>query len=123
MISSQNKPNIILVRPRIYIGDSISIGPGKIGLLKQVAITHSISGAARAMGIPYKRAWSLIDTLNQGFSKPVVETLIGGKKGGGAMLTPLGQQLIERYEALEKILNVSAQKELEQLYSLADLSL
>lgn len=50
-------PAAILVRPRIYIGDNIALGPGKIDMLRQVAQTHSIAAAARALGLPYKRAW------------------------------------------------------------------
>lgn len=110
----------ILVRPRIYIGDGIAIGPGKIDLLRQIGETHSIAAAARALGVPYKRAWLLIDSLNQGFGRPVVETATGGKGGGGALLTMLGQQLIERYDTLEISLNASAGKELQALRILAD---
>lgn len=104
-----------MVRPRLYIGESVAIGPGKIDLLRQVDETHSISAAARALGMTYKRAWLLIDSLDQGFGRPVVETATGGKGGGGAMLTPLGRQLVERYAALEARLNASAQDELEAL--------
>lgn len=114
----QNKP--ILVRPRVYIGKDISIGPGKIDLLKQVETMNSISGAARVLGIPYKRAWLLIDTLNQGFGRPVVMTATGGKKGGGAALTPLGKHLVEYYDALEDRLNSVAKQELAALGSLAE---
>jgi len=115
---STSKPRY-LVRPRIYIENDINIGPGKIDLLRQIGVLRSISAAARSLGLPYKRAWSLIDTLNRGFGRPVVETAAGGKGGGGASLTPLGQQLIERYEALEARLNASADKELQALCSLA----
>jgi len=108
----------ILVRPRLYLGAGLSIGPGKIDLLRAVAETRSISAAARALGVPYKRAWLLIDSLNQGFGRPVVETATGGKGGGGALLTPLGLQLIERYDALETSLNASAGKELQALRKL-----
>ena len=120
MITSPKKTLAILVRPRIYIGDGISVGPGKIDLLRQVGEMHSIAAAARALGLPYKRAWLLIDSLNQGFGRPVVQTATGGKGGGGALLTTLGQQLIERYDTLEASLNASSSKELQALHALAD---
>jgi molybdate transport system regulatory protein len=121
MRTSSAKPTqAIMVRPRLYIGESIAIGPGKIDLLRQVAETHSISAAARALGMTYKRAWLLIDSLNQGFGRPLVETATGGKGGGGATLTALGSQLIERYSALEARLNASAQAELEELRRLTE---
>lgn len=62
-----SKPPEILVRPRIYIGDAISLGPGKLDLLRLIDARHSIAAAARELHIPYKRAWFLINTLNQGF--------------------------------------------------------
>jgi molybdate transport system regulatory protein len=110
----------ILVRPRIYIGEHIAIGPGKIDLLRQVGQTRSIAAAARTLDLPYKRAWLLIDSLNQGFGRPVVETATGGKGGGGTSLTMLGQQLVERYDALETRLNANAGNELQALRDLVD---
>lgn len=120
MTSNKNRPCAVLVRPRIYIGDGIAIGPGKIDLLRAVGETRSIAAAARSLGVPYKRAWLLIDSLNEGFGCPVVETATGGKGGGGASLTTLGQQLIERYDTLETSLNASAGKELQALRDLAN---
>lgn len=110
----------VLVRPRIYIGDGIAIGPGKIDLLRAVGNTRSIAAAARLLGLPYKRAWLLIDSLNDGFGRPVVDTATGGKGGGGASLTTLGQQLVIAYDALEKRLNTKAAPELAALRKLAD---
>ena len=87
------------VRPRIYLGPSLSLGPGKIDLLRAVSETGSISAAARAIGMSYKRAWYLIDTLNRGFGEPVVEALAGGNGGGGARLTALGEAVVRHYLA------------------------
>ncbi|WP_310739997.1 winged helix-turn-helix domain-containing protein [Ideonella dechloratans] len=109
----------ILVRPRVYIGNEISLGPGKIDLLRWVGQTKSISAAGRELGIPYKRAWLLINTLNAGFGQPVVLTTKGGRGGGGAQLTPLGQALIERYQALEDRIVATSAAELEALKALA----
>ncbi|MYM42019.1 LysR family transcriptional regulator [Pseudoduganella sp. CY13W] len=109
----------ILVRPRIYIGADISIGPGKIDLLRRIDETRSIAAAARAMGIPYKRAWLLLDALNQAFGRPLIQTASGGKGGGGATLTPLGLQLVICYAALEERLNADSTAELEALRGLA----
>lgn len=110
----------VMLPPHISIGDAITFGPGKIGLLRKVGEGHSISSAARALGMTYKRAWALIDTLNQGFGKPVVETSTGGKGGGGARLTPLGEELVARYQALEAHLNAAASAEIAALAELAD---
>ncbi|EIZ2108068.1 winged helix-turn-helix domain-containing protein [Salmonella enterica] len=109
------KSGVILVRPRIYINDNISLGPGKIDLLRAIDGFHSLSAAARDLGIPYKRAWLLIDTLNKGIGKPVVMTSIGGSKGGGTVLTPLGQNLLAWYDNAEASLNEQSQQDLQKL--------
>jgi len=119
MDSSKTAPYTIMVRPRLYIGDRIAIGPGKIDLLRRVGETRSIAAAARELGMQYKKAWLLIDSLNQGFGRPVVTTATGGKGGGGAILTPLGQELLTCYTALEKHINTEAIQELEALRTLA----
>lgn len=121
-MSTSPTPPVILVRPRVYIGESLSIGPGKIDLLQEIEKTRSIAAAARAMGMPYKRAWLLIDSLNTGFGRPVVITASGGKGGGGANLTPLGRELLLRYAALEQRINAAAFTELVSLQNLAGAS-
>lgn len=123
MKSAIPKSSAILGRPRVYIRDKkhdIAIGPGKIELLREVDKTRSITAAARVLEIPYKQAWLLLDELNRGFGRPVVETATGGKGGGGTSLTPLGQQLVARYDALEKQLNTKALAALTAIRSLAD---
>lgn len=108
-----------LVRPRLYLGGELSLGPGKIDLLRKVGECGSISAAARELGVPYKRAWLLIDTLNRGFPSPVLDTAAGGRSGGGAKLTPRGEALVAAYDALEARLNDAARKELQVLTRLA----
>jgi molybdate transport system regulatory protein len=112
---SSSTPKAVILRPHVAIGEAITFGPGKIDLLQKVEEGHSISGAARALGLTYKRAWALIDTLNRGFGSPVVETSSGGKGGGGARLTPLGEQLVARYLALEAKVDSSVEAELAAL--------
>ena len=87
---------------RIDLSDHGAIGPGKIRLLELVGESGSISAAGRAMSMSYRRAWLLIDGLNQCFRTPVVETQLGGTRGGGAVLTQLGHDVIARYRAIER---------------------
>ena len=89
-------------RLRILLGEAIAIGPGKAQLLEQIEATGSISAAARAMGMSYRRAWLLVDTMNQCFREPLVETAAGGKGGGGARVSPLGHEVLARYNAMER---------------------
>jgi molybdate transport system regulatory protein len=78
------------------------MGPGKADLLDAIAETGSISAAARAMRMSYRRAWILVDTMNSSFRKPLVDTSKGGVEGGGARLTPTGRTVLTRYRALAK---------------------
>ena len=89
-------------RLRIHRGDDIAVGPGKVDLLEAIGATGSISGAARSLGMSYRRAWLLVDTMNRCFRTPVVQAEAGGKRGGGAQLTPLGAEVIRRYRRLER---------------------
>ena len=77
------------------------VGPGKIALLEAVAQDGSISAAARTLGLSYRRAWLMIDEMNQLFRDPVVTAGAGGAKGGQASLTPLGSRLVTTYRELE----------------------
>jgi len=92
---------------RIDLGADDRIGPGKIALLRAVAAQQSISGAARELGMSYRRAWLLIDAVNRSFRAPVVETHVGGRRQGGARLTPLGAELVERYDDIERRANAA----------------
>ena len=106
------------IRPRLYLSPGLPIGPGKVDLLRHVREQASISAAARAMGMSYRRAWQLIDELNRGLGQPVVRTATGGKGGGGACLTAAGETLVDRYAALEQQLNEVATPHLEAIAGL-----
>ena len=89
-------------RLRIRRGDDIAVGPGKIELLEAIDAAGSITAAARSLGMSYRRAWLLVDTMNRCFRSPVVEAEAGGKRGGGARLTRLGSEVIARYRRIER---------------------
>lgn len=86
---------------RVDFGGSRSIGPGKIRLLESIERTGSISKAGRELGMSYRRAWLLIDDLNQSFRHAVVSAKPGGSRGGGAVLTEFGAELVRGYRAIE----------------------
>ncbi|MCE8036839.1 LysR family transcriptional regulator [Halomonas sp. MCCC 1A11062] len=105
-------------RLRIQLGPAIAIGPGKAQLLEAIASTGSISAAAREMGMSYRRAWMLVDTMNQCFKAPLVATATGGKRGGGASITPLGQEVLERYQRMQRIASEAVAEEMEAFTAL-----
>lgn len=88
-------------RLRITRGDDIAIGPGKVDLLEAIEAHGSLSAAARALGMSYRRAWLLLETMNRCFRSPVVVTAAGGSGGGGSALTPLGREIVTRYRRIE----------------------
>lgn len=90
------------LRLRIDFDSGGSLGPGKVRLLEAVRATGSISAAARALDMSYRRAWLLVDDLNRMFREPVVSAAIGGKRGGGTELTAFGEHLIAEYRAIER---------------------
>jgi len=99
----------------LVLDSGARIGHGKAALLESVASTGSISAAARSMGMDYKRAWLLIESLNRAFVSPVVERTIGGAGGGGARLTPFGEDLLSRYFKLQEAAAKLAAIDLELL--------
>ena len=74
-----------------------------------IAASGSISGAARQMGMSYRRAWLLVDTMNRCFRSPLVHSAAGGSQGGGATLTPLGEEVLTLYKQMELDLEAAAQ--------------
>ena len=94
------KPRV-QVRLRISRGTDIAVGPGKIDLLEAIARTGSITAAARSLGMSYRRAWLLVDTMGRCFRHPVVEAAVGGRRGGGTRLTALGIEVVCRYRRIE----------------------
>jgi molybdate transport system regulatory protein len=100
---------------RIDFGHAGRIGPGKIALLERIAAMGSISAAARAMDMSYKHAWDLIEEMNRLFGRPLVSTQTGGKEGGGARLTPVGQGVVDRFRAIERAAAMAAKTQLEAL--------
>lgn len=87
---------------RIDFDDGRSLGHGKVRLLEMVDEHGSISSAARAMDMSYRRAWLLADEVNRMFTSPVLETQLGGKGGGHAKLTEFGRTLVAHYRAIEQ---------------------
>ncbi len=85
---------------RVTISETFYIGPGRADLLELIARTGSISAAGKAMGMSYKRAWSLVQALNEGFGAPLVEASRGGKEQG-ATLTDAGREVLERYRGMQ----------------------
>ncbi|MCB1746663.1 MAG: LysR family transcriptional regulator [Gammaproteobacteria bacterium] len=86
---------------RVLLGAEIAMGPGKADLLEAIGESGSISAAAKSLGMSYRRAWILVDTMNRCFREPVVSAASGGSGGGGASLTAHGAEILHRFRAME----------------------
>jgi molybdate transport system regulatory protein len=109
------KAAVVNFRLRITKGDDIAVGPGKIDLLEAIARSGSITSAAKELGMSYRRAWLLVDTMNRCFKRPVVEAEAGGKRGGGTSLTPLGMEVVRRYRTSQTLARKAAASEVAAL--------
>lgn len=86
---------------RLKLPKGAVFGPGKARLLECIQSEGSISAAGRAMGMSYKRAWSLVEEMNASFATPLVESNRGGASGGGARVTEIGIRILALYRAVE----------------------
>jgi molybdate transport system regulatory protein len=102
-------------RLRITRGLDIAVGPGKIELLEAIANAGSIAAAAKLLGMSYRRAWLLVDTMNRCFEAPVVRAETGGSRGGGAQITPLGEEVVRRYRRAESTAQKAAAADVRAL--------
>jgi len=108
-LSKEKNKTACLPRIRVIAGDQIALGPGKVDLLEAIDRSGSISKAARELGLSYRRAWNLVDTMNKSFKSSLVEGSAGGKKGGGAHLTPLGKKIAKTYRTMESKVEAAMQ--------------
>ncbi len=92
---------MLKLKAQLFCGDEIAMGPGKADLLDAIAAHGSISAAGRALGMSYRRAWLLVDTMNRCWAEPLVETAAGGSRGGGAQVTEAARAVLAGYRRLE----------------------
>jgi molybdate transport system regulatory protein len=88
------------IKVQIYCGAEIAMGPGKADLLAAIREHGSISAAARAMSMSYRRAWLLVDAMNRCWAEPLVHAVPGRAEGSGAKLSALGEDMLQRYRAI-----------------------
>ncbi|MEM9963869.1 MAG: LysR family transcriptional regulator [Asticcacaulis sp.] len=94
-------PNAFKIYIRLLHDCDIALGPGKADLLEAIEQHGSLSAAAKAMDISYRRVWAMVEAMNNGFREPLVATAHGGAKGGGASVTPLGHEVLRLYRTLQ----------------------
>ncbi|MDX2290263.1 MAG: LysR family transcriptional regulator [Hyphomicrobiaceae bacterium] len=115
MPSSDSPPRL---RIRVVFTDHAWLGPGKADLLEGIGATGSIAAAGRHLGMSYKRAWSLVETLNATFAEPLIESSRGGARHGGARLTKAGARVLALYRGIETHASQSGAAEMAALQAM-----
>lgn len=110
-----SRRSVLQIRTRLMRDDDIAMGPGKADLLQAIADTGSISAAAKHMGMSYRRAWLLVDTMNRCFRSPLVASSAGGTHGGGATVTDKGKEVLQHYRQLQTALDAVAREHMDGL--------
>lgn len=90
------------IKIQLTRGEDIAMGPGKADLLDAIRREGSISSAARALGMSYRRAWMLVEVMNRCWCAPLVEATAGGRSGGGAHVTDMGLNVLELYRQVQR---------------------
>ena len=108
----KNTPSI---RFRIDFTENLNLGPGKIALLEAIDVHGSLSTAAAALGLSYRRAWLLLESLNKTFNQSVTHSNVGGKRGGGSSVTEFGRLLIKQYRRLEDEIGDIGKRHLKEI--------
>lgn len=103
---------------RVRFSDTAYLGPGRADLLQGIAETQSIAAAGKRLGMSYKRAWGLVQALNDGFPAPLVTTQRGGRSQGGAQLSALGVRCLAAYRDMQVAADKAVAPEFEALVAL-----
>ncbi|RSC22443.1 winged helix-turn-helix domain-containing protein [Acinetobacter sp. FDAARGOS_515] len=103
------------LRLRLMVDQEIAFGPGKADLLEAIQATGSISQAAKKMNMSYRRAWQLVETMNQLFTSALVETHKGGESGGGAIVTAFGFDILKQFRYMEQKALAAIEADFQQL--------
>lgn len=111
-----------LTHLRVTLSEAAYVGPGRADLLELIDKTGSISAAGKAMGMSYKRAWGLVQALNEGFGQALVETSRGGAGQGGAQLTAAGRMVLERYRSMQDKTRAAIAEDVAALRGIIDIS-
>jgi len=113
------KKNKYKIKSRFWIctEEGTFLGEGRVALLSEIEKFGSISKAAKAMEMSYKKAWELVNSMNSQSDEPLVKRTIGGTGGGGTVLTDAGKKAIKVYKEIDKRCKNSLDNELEFLNS------
>jgi molybdate transport repressor ModE-like protein len=111
----EDDDQVVGARLRVIVAPGVRIGWGKAALLQGIKETGSIAAAGRCISMSYKRAWYLVDAMNGHFKLPLVAVNRGGSRGGGAALTPLGEEMLASFREMEALTDAAVAPVLRRL--------
>lgn len=100
----------------VEVDGEVALSDWRVELLEAVAETGSISGAARKLNVPYRLAWTRLHEMEERLGVRLLETQTGGAGGGGARLTPLAQEVIERWHGFSDDLHTLARLRFAEIF-------
>lgn len=103
------------------VADKKAFGPGVAALLRGVRDCHSLQGAARQMDMSYSKAWTVIREAERIWGFPLTECRVGGKRGGGSVLTAQGEAVLRRYDDMEEAVKAVAAEQFDRFFSREEL--
>lgn len=106
----------------ITVSETTSLAVEQVALLRAIADVGSISKAAKQVGISYKTAWDRVDTMNNMSEQALVSRSVGGAKGGGTALTPLGIKIIKGFDAIQEEHNAMLERLGRKVQSFEDVA-
>lgn len=98
-----------------YAGEEKLLGKGRVELLERIDKTGSISKAAKEMKMSYRQAWQMVEEMNERGNEPLVEKQLGGKCGGGTIITQAGKRAIQNFHELENTVAAYIEAESKKL--------
>jgi molybdate transport repressor ModE-like protein len=96
--------------------EELLFSKGKIDILELIDQHGSISKAAKAMGMSYKKAWTHIKLLQSHLEDEILITQKGAGKDSGTRLTPIAKEFIENYRTMHERITVYADEQFRQLF-------
>src|SRR5882672_3998698 len=91
-------------------GPMARVGLERIALVEAIAELGSITAAAKRVGLSYKGAWDVVQTLNNLFDTPLIEAAPGGRRGWAARITPRGRAVVSAFRRVQEEIDAALAK-------------
>src|SRR3990167_5460714 len=100
------------VKSKVWLeaGGRMIFSDGRLQLLEAVDELGSLARAARRLGVSYRAAGGLLKGTERAPGAPLLAVRIGGRRGGGAVLTREARTLVRRFPRVKQQGNRAADR-------------